>query len=1133
MGQQRLLSPRSEPPPLLPAITVVEPEADAAAADGEGGEVGTAPATPAGPLKPYSQVLADRKRAGKTVGISPEAIKRRPSKRRRAKQWSTNASGNGDSSSMLGDGRSAAAGARLRRWLLRRAKHKLKPRTLIYGLFAGVEALMLAAFLLSAYANGRAVNECYEQAVTDGLSSVHVAYMKKVHQLQTFLQTTRYNADLKGFLREPPTGDGAAAVAALLQHASHVFQTLKRLYAFAAQAEFFTLLDADMVAVANVNSNHTLGRRYDPEGIVTAAQQAGTAPVWTYSLLPYDELLAEHPPLYRDRESELDQVLSGTHPYETHEDALVRWAAIAIHDLDLGDANPSAALIGYAVLGDIVKASATSLISISLDGLGGVYQRRRETVTNETEHTWLTSAASSMLTVDSFYNGKRTVQDTLVQGEWTPRVLECTVEATGSGRPPVVLSRGVEESSERTSVFMLHQWLRLGVLVMADVATLVLTTWLFLAPLEAMGRRIRAGQAVDLKLLRSLTHRRHYLGVIALVAVFSLLAGVSPGNVFLAYRQGMDLSSRILTTLQVSTTLRAFLNASSPSAQQTAAVCQHLGRLEETLFAEFALLFDASGALVAANGSALVRAQLGADAGVARIVWVTLRSFSVSADNGARIVSDALATGLRYTRSALTKASVYQAYGARQWVDRYFNTTPISHLHPSNTSINGTTDVLTRWVACPVWADAQATGGPPSGVLVTGDAINGKTRAVELGNSMSAHGYTAIYYFSEDRTYQMATGIIRSADGTFEVDVPMPATEWLDKLRQTKEWLNDNHYAVTTHANFRQYGNARFVLSARCLNKDTVIRADGAETQLSSWHGDDPQSCEAYLVQGLPWSVVAPALAPSQAWQQIFSLDLDVRRSGATCTATLSSVGPYEIVSPLRSAVAPALAPSQAWQWVFICMVVIKLLTMAYLCHRAYQPFNKIVVRNKVRYMHWEGAVTSPRRDMHLRSDVPKKVLCAARQRPPPHHHHGTPPPRVPPVIPPVILKRGLRHGNGPMIGGTPLKDHEAAAMSVATCSAVAKPPTQNCSSCGHLCGAVRTSGSACPLRRVCKRRALLSAPMGGAATAAARTRAAAAAATPAAAVAAHCASAPRTRSGGHQCCSTAQLLIRTSAQVC
>jgi hypothetical protein len=56
----------------------------------------------------------------------------------------------------------------------------------------------------------------------------------------------------------------------------------------------------------------------------------------------------------------------------------------------------------------------------------------------------------------------------------------------------------------------------------------------------------------------------------------------------------------------------------------------------------------------------------------------------------------------------------------------------------------------------------------------------GKTQLVERANRMVNHGYTAIYFFNAQKTYQMAAGLMRVADTgvLFDVDVQIPETKW-------------------------------------------------------------------------------------------------------------------------------------------------------------------------------------------------------------------------------------------------------------------------------------------------------------------------------------------------------------------
>ncbi|KAG5186007.1 hypothetical protein JKP88DRAFT_288787 [Tribonema minus] len=130
-----------------------------------------------------------------------------------------------------------------------------------------------------------------------------------------------------------------------------------------------------------------------------------------------------------------------------------------------------------------------------------------------------------------------------------------------------------------------------------DPLALMLATWLFLCPLEKMGRRVAQGQRVDVGYLRSLSRRRFSWAPIALVSAASLGVGVfvglggaderdaeslrqataaarappaataavrrrsadGPGSAVLAWRYGIDGTGRFAASTQGSTTLRNVL----------------------------------------------------------------------------------------------------------------------------------------------------------------------------------------------------------------------------------------------------------------------------------------------------------------------------------------------------------------------------------------------------------------------------------------------------------------------------------------------------------------------------------------------------------------------------------------------
>jgi hypothetical protein len=94
------------------------------------------------------------------------------------------------------------------------------------------------------------------------------------------------------------------------------------------------------------------------------------------------------------------------------------------------------------------------------------------------------------------------------------------------GYTDIVLARGIEIDAQLTTFAWLRNAGGLILICILDYITLLLATFLFLTPLEAMGRRIKGGQKVDVAYLKSLTKRRWYMIIVAAAGVCSLLVAV-------------------------------------------------------------------------------------------------------------------------------------------------------------------------------------------------------------------------------------------------------------------------------------------------------------------------------------------------------------------------------------------------------------------------------------------------------------------------------------------------------------------------------------------------------------------------------------------------------------------------------
>jgi hypothetical protein len=97
----------------------------------------------------------------------------------------------------------------------------------------------------------------------------------------------------------------------------------------------------------------------------------------------------------------------------------------------------------------------------------------------------------------------------------------------------------------------------------------------------------------------------------------------------------------------------------------------------------------------------------------------------------AGLVSESLATGVGYTRVGLLPAATLTTmFLSPKWEDKFEHATPDSNLHYSVTQA----EALVRYTSTPVYASSSTDlfGTDPIGVMITVDAVNGKTRIPEV-----------------------------------------------------------------------------------------------------------------------------------------------------------------------------------------------------------------------------------------------------------------------------------------------------------------------------------------------------------------------------------------------------------------
>jgi hypothetical protein len=121
-----------------------------------------------------------------------------------------------------------------------------------------------------------------------------------------------------------------------------------------------------------------------------------------------------------------------------------------------------------------------------------------------------------------------------------------------------------------------------------------------------------------------------------------------------------------------------------------------------------------------------------------------------------------------------------------------------------------------------------------------------------------------VYYLNSTGAYVLASSVLKLHNGTLEVDVPLPSTDWLEVLRNNQEWLIDVSTSATRAMQLRHH---RYVMSARCMTPPEFVNSDGFNPSAQSYNGTQLTQCPVFLVQGMPWSTVQAVLRPGFVWQ--------------------------------------------------------------------------------------------------------------------------------------------------------------------------------------------------------------------------------------------------------------------------
>jgi hypothetical protein len=134
----------------------------------------------------------------------------------------------------------------------------------------------------------------------------------------------------------------------------------------------------------------------------------------------------------------------------------------------------------------------------------------------------------------------------------------------------------------------------------------------------------------------------------------------------------------------------------------------------------------------------------------------------------------------------------------------------------------------------------------------------------QTANAVIGRGYSAVYYLNSTGAYVLASSVLKLHNGTLEVDVPLPGTNWLEVLRNNQEWLIDVSTSATRAMQLRHH---RYVMSARCMTPPEFVNSDGFNPSAQSYNGTQLTQCPVFLVQGMPWSTVQAVLRPGFVWQ--------------------------------------------------------------------------------------------------------------------------------------------------------------------------------------------------------------------------------------------------------------------------
>eukprot|EP00953_Heterococcus_sp_UTEX-ZZ885_P014407 8164-Heterococcus_DN1.PRE.12 len=204
---------------------------------------------------------------------------------------------------------------------------------------------MLAAFFSAAGGVNRAINTNYRGVGEDSLVAVRQAVIKRVDEVAVTIENAAINMYVQQFMATNFTASTTG-----LQESLDIIRNVMELeYLAIVSPSKHIMFSCNTPEISSAN-----GALYNPANILNYAENRTVS---TVAVLSYDELMKERPPLYRGRESRLDEAAAGRSPFETKDHSLIAYVATparVVVDLKLPKGVPPNA---YIIAGTILSSN--------------------------------------------------------------------------------------------------------------------------------------------------------------------------------------------------------------------------------------------------------------------------------------------------------------------------------------------------------------------------------------------------------------------------------------------------------------------------------------------------------------------------------------------------------------------------------------------------------------------------------------------------------------------------------------------------------------------------------------------------------------------------------------------------------